>query len=121
MTQNVETTKTQKERKKREKEKKKKKWRCKLADPATQDQAAPDPGRHATQVAARDLRSLTATLVSGFFFFFSSLMNTYFVVFFAVVFAVVVVVFFVLILDVNRVLETRFPYRCHVEIVLHQT
>ena len=70
MTQNVETTKTQKERKKREKEKKKKKWRCKLTDPATQDQAAPDPGRHATQVATRDLRSLTATLVSGFFFFF---------------------------------------------------
>ena len=85
----------------------------------------------------RNLRSLTATPVSGFFFFFLSFFSdehiffsnehifsgiaiaVVVVVFFAVVFAVVV--FFVMFLDVNRVLETRFPCRCHVAKVPHQT
>ena len=83
------------------------------------------------QRATRSPRATAFSLFLGFFFFLSSLMNTYFQelllllslwVFFAVVFAVVViVVFFVLFLDVNQVLETRFPCRCYVEKVPHQT
>ena len=131
MTQNAETANMRKERKKeRKREKKKKKWRCKLAD----------PGR------ARPRPCTTPVSFTGIFFFFfpfsslintySSLMNTYFkelllllsfsdehifsgiaVAAVVVVFlAVVVVVFF---LDVNRVLETRFSGRRHVEKVPH--
>ena len=76
-----------------------------------------DPGRRA--------------IVSGFFFFFffnlSSLMNTFFSgVFFSFfsdehVGAALVVFFFVFLLNVNRVLETWFSYRCHVEKVSHRT
>ena len=77
--------------------------------------------------------SLTATPVSvSSFFFFFLLWWTHIllwwthiavvvVVFFAIFFVVVVVVFFVLFLDVNWVLETRFPGRCHVEKVSYQT
>ena len=53
-----------------------------------------------------------------FFFFLSSLMNTHFLYcrgFLSLRFCL----FFILV--VNRVLETQFPCRCHVEKVPHQT
>ena len=88
-----------------------------------------DPG-HSVQPGSLSLQPLFLFLV--FFFFFFLLWWTHIllwwthiavvvVVFFAIVFVVVVVVFFVLFLDVNWVLETRFPGRCHVEKVSHQT
>ena len=96
----------------------------------------------ATQAAVRDLghsawpgslslQPLFLFLFLVFFFFFLlwwthillwwTHITVVVVVFFAIVFVVVVVVFFVLFLDVNRVLETRFPGRCHVKKVSHQT
>ena len=104
MTQNAKTWKGRKKREKEREKKKKKKWRCKLSDPAAQDQAALDPGRHATCVLS----------LQPFFFFFPSDEH----IFSGIVVAVVVVVFFfVLFLDVNRVLDTRFLCTCHVEKV----
>ena len=119
----------------KEKKRERERRRRRNGDASSQTQAVPDPG------LARPL-----FLLQGFFFFFfpfsslintySSLMNTYFkelllllsfsdehifsgiaVAAVVVVFlAVVVVVFF---LDVNRVLETRFSGRRHVEKVPH--
>ena len=82
MTQNAKTWKGRKKREKEREKKKKKKWRCKLSDPAAQDQAALDPGRHATCVLS----------LQPFFFFFPS--NEH--IFSGIVVAVVVVVFFFL-------------------------
>ena len=148
MTQNAKIAKNNAERKKKrkkekkKKKKKKKRWRC-----SKPTQAAPDPGRCARS-GPRDL-GFSATWVTrfGFFFFLSSLMNTYsslvfFFNFFLFIFLffmntysslmntyflllwfsfpVVLMVFF-FFLNVNRVLETRFSCRCHVEKVSHQT
>ena len=106
-----------------------------------------DPGRTATQGARRTQvawRTQVAlwprsrcdpgrrAIVSGFFFFFffnlSSLMNTFFsgVFFFFLLWwtrwcCPCGFFFFVFLLNVNRVLETWFSYRCHVEKVSHRT
>ena len=87
-----------------------------------------DPG-HSVRPRSLSLQPLFLFLVFFFFsfsdehIFFSDehilLLSLWFFLLFFVV--VVVVVFFVLFLDVNWVLETRFPGRCHVEKVSHQT
>ena len=129
--------KMQKQRKKMQKERKKKRKRRRNGDQLKPTQAAPDPGRRhrlraidpgrtATQVARRNQVAARLFLVFFFFFFFllwwtpfslgffflSSLMNTL---------VLPLWFFFVFFLNVNRVLETRFSYRCHVEKVSHRT
>ena len=139
-TQNAETAEENAERK--EKKKRKRRRRRRNGDQLKPTQAAPDPGRRhrpraidpgyaanqgraATQVAWRT--QVAARLFLGFFFFLSSLINTFFFGFFFSFFsdehvgAALVVFFFVFFLNVSRVLETRFSYRCHVEKVPHQT
>ena len=132
-TQNAETAEENAERKKK---KRKRRRRRRNGDQLKPTQATPNlgrrhrpraidpgrtanPGRTATQVAAR--------LFLGFFFFFffdehlllwgffflSSLMNTFVLPLWFF--------FFVFLLNVNRVLETWFSYRCHVEKVSHRT
>ena len=125
--------KTRKERKKKERKRERRRRRRRNGD-ALADPVAPDLGRRATQVAAQPTQVATRDCVlsvSGFFFFFLSFISDehifsgiavaivvvgffgfFFAVVFVVFFAVVVVVMF---LDVNRVLETRFSCRCHVE------
>ena len=142
-TQNAETAEENAERKKK---KRKRRRRRRDGDQLKPTQAAPDPGRRHrpqsrwdpgraeprsqwTQVAPRP-SSLHGepkshrdpgraanpgrrTTVSGVFFFFSFFSDEHV--------GAALVVFFVFFLNVNRVLETRFSYRCHVEKVPHQT
>ena len=119
-TQNAETAEENAERKKK---KRKRRRRRRNGDQLKPTQAAPDPGRRhrprsrrdpvrcaanpgciATQVAAR------LSLVFFFFFFFFSFFSDENV-------GAALVVFFVFFLNVNRVLETRFPCRRHLEKV----
>ena len=97
---------------------------------------ARDPGRNATQAICNPgCRCDPSRVVSvcGFFFFFLLLcwcgfllllMNTHFLFFFFISSVVNTHFGFLslrFILVVNRVLETWFPCRCHVEKVPHQT
>ena len=119
------------ERKEEKEREKKKKWRCARRSNHTRSRLPRDPGRHARPRLPRTtcVLSLQPLFLGFFFFFFFFDEHIFFsnerifsgiaiivvvVVFFAVV---VVVVFFVLFLDV----ETRFPCRCHVEKMSHQT
>ena len=126
-TQNAETAEENAERKKK---KRKRRRRRRNGDQLKPTQAVPDPGRRhrpCAIVPGRTATQVAARLFLGFFFFLSSLINTFFFGFFFSFFsdehvgAALVVFFFVFFLNVSRVLETRFSYRCHVEKVPHQT
>ena len=122
MSQNAETVEENAERKKKKKKEKKKKKRWRSAQdpgrarsrPATQAQVAPRPS---------SLRGEPRSSIWFFFFFFFPSSNTFFSRFFFFSFfsdenvGAALVVFFVFFLNGNRVLETRFPCRRHLEKV----
>ena len=119
VTQNAETAEENAERKKKKKRKRRRRRRD--GDQLKPTQAVPDPGRRHRPRSRRDpIRcaanpGCTATQVAArlslvFFFFFSFFSDEHV--------GAALVVFFVFFLNVNRVLETRFPYRRHLEKVL---
>ena len=149
-TQNAETTEENTERKKKKRKRRRRrrngdqlKPTQAVPDPGRRHRpCAIDPGRTATQVARRTQvaprprsrgeprshRDLgRRATVSGFFFFsfFSDKHLLLWVFFFFLLWwtrwCCPCGFFFVFFLNVNRVLETWFSYRCHVEKVPHQT
>ena len=102
----------QKQRKKTQKERKKKEREEEEEEEMEISSSRPKPRQIQAGDTGRTCRSKSRATVSGFFFFFFSDEH---------VGATLVVFFFVFFLNVNRVLETRFSYRCHVEKVPHQT
>ena len=97
----------QKQRKKRQKERKKKeREEEEEVGMATQT----DPGRRPRPCATRSPRDPGRGAIWVFFFFFPFFSDER-----------VAVVFLLPVLNVNRVLETRFSCRRHVEKVPHQT
>ena len=111
---------------KKKKKEKKKRWRCSSSKTRLRrPRLARDLGRSATQAGARPRSQRNPGLVRPLFlflgFFFSLLWWTH--IFCCCGFLLLLSLLFRLyfILIVNRVLETRFPCRCHVEKVPHQT
>ena len=145
VTQNAETAEENAERKKKKKEREEEEEEMEISSSrprprqiqagdtgrTRRSRSHHDPGRSATQVTARrtqvrcgEPRSLRDCLWFFFFFFLlwwtpSSLGFFFFFSFFSDEHVgAALVVFFVFFLNVNRVLETRFPYRRHLEKVL---